>query len=65
MTLTEWLEAKIDVAAARHDADSSTFNVVEINQTMLAQVIHAVKIIDGRLTRIEAELGFNPFEIRR
>lgn len=62
MTLTDWLETRIDVASARHDADSTTKNVVDINQTMLVDVILAVKILDARIAKVEAQLGFNPFE---
>ena len=63
MKLSEWLEARVDVAAARHDGDASIGNVVDINQNMLAEVIVAVKMIDDRLARVEAKLGYDPFDI--
>lgn len=62
MTLSDWLETRVDVAAARYDADSTTRNVVDINQTALAEVIVAMKILDARIAKVEAQLGFNPFE---
>lgn len=63
MKLSEWLEAKVDIATARFEDDASTRNVVEINQQALVEAIVAIKIIDDRLTRIEAHLGFDPFDL--
>lgn len=63
VTLTEWLNARLDVGAAEHDADCSTENVVEVNQRSLAALYAAVMMIDNRLSEIEATLGFDPFQV--
>lgn len=63
MKLREWLDARIDVASARHDADNTTVNVVNINQKMLADVTHAVMLLDARIEAVETALGFDLFEV--
>ncbi|TFC30784.1 hypothetical protein E3O55_07310 [Cryobacterium sp. MDB1-18-2] len=63
MTLTEWLDRQIDIASAKHDADNSTASVVNINQTMLVDVVMALKFNDARLAAIEAALDLPKFDL--
>jgi predicted amino acid-binding ACT domain protein len=63
MTLTEWLDRQIDIAAAKHDIDNSTVNVVNINQTFLRDLAQAVMFVDERLQSIEAALDLPKFEL--
>jgi hypothetical protein len=63
MTLTEWLDRQVDIAAARHQVDNSTVNVVKINQSFVLDVAKAVMFVDERLQAIEAALGLPRFEL--
>lgn len=57
VNMKEWLDREIDIAAGQHDADSSTPNVVEINQRMLATAVTAIMVLDARLQALEIDLG--------
>jgi len=63
MTLTEWLDRQIDIAAAKHDVDNSTESVVNINQGFLADIAIAMKFVDQRLIAIEAALDLPEFDL--
>lgn len=63
MKLREWLDMKVDEAAAKHDVDNSTAHVVDINQKMLSDVIFAAQVMDRRIEIIEAKLGLDAFDI--
>lgn len=62
MDLTEWLEKEVDVSAAKRYPDMSLAQRVKINQELLASAYIAIETLDARLARVEAHLGFSPFE---